>query len=133
MNHWQKVVFITEERTYMRAMLCWRLLALFGICTLATTTWALEACPANCVDSECSALGCVQCDEGFYLYPDPNAGKSVCIESCPDGYYTNPVSWCEECETVNCAVCSDEYTCTECKPGYEVNKDGDCVFSSYRV
>ncbi|XP_046544513.1 proprotein convertase subtilisin/kexin type 6-like [Haliotis rubra] len=46
-----------------------------------------DSCPPNCRETQCSFLGCLDCDLGFCHYSEEGTGKFTCVKKCPAGMY----------------------------------------------
>jgi hypothetical protein len=79
------------------------------------------ACFYNC--ASCSKAGqCLSCVAGWYLL------GNTCTNSCPIGYYPDPVyNVCKSCISP-CNTCSSLTQCIDCAPGYTFDTTaGKCV------
>ena len=80
-------------------------------------------------NAEVTGTTCTQCtsqnnsaNEPYYLNPE----TGTCSTTCPEGTWKGEhetavgVKVCKDCPT-ECTSCTDMNTCTNCKPGYDLD------------
>ena len=82
-----------------------------------------RSCDPNCV-GRCSAEGSEYCDQCASLQMKTSL---ACVDKCPEGTRQN-LHMCLDCPA-NCANCSDDDTCLECRRGYIASSEGTCIQS----
>ena len=77
----------------------------------------------NAAHTQCSA-----CSTGYFLQPN----STICLNSCPDGTWSNSASnTCIECD-ISCAECTGpgNTQCSVCEPGYFLQPDSTICLST---
>ncbi|KAL4482616.1 hypothetical protein ABPG73_021276 [Tetrahymena malaccensis] len=92
-----------------------------------------KCAPCNVTCATCSgpaSTQCLTCQAGQLLYTSPD-NKKTCINSCPDGYFSDTKNnVCAQCNSscLTCASPGDNKSCLTCAPNlYLLN--GQCVNS----
>lgn len=88
---------------------------------------AISRIPRSCDPScrgGCAAEGSEYCDECASLQMKTSL---ACVDKCPKGTRQN-FHMCLDCPT-NCANCSDDTTCLQCRHGYIASSEGTCIQS----
>ena len=82
-----------------------------------------RSCDPSCLGG-CAAEGSEYCDECASLQMKTSL---ACVDECPEGTRQN-LHMCLDCPA-NCANCSDDTTCLQCRHGYIASNEGMCIQS----
>ncbi|XP_059609032.1 furin-like protease 2 [Phlebotomus argentipes] len=96
--------------------------------TFETEDYSCAPCHSSCLTCNGSSESqCITCKPGRFAID----GK--CVNSCPDGFYSDKKRQeCLACAT-GCATCSTNGVCLTCKDGWIKNKKGKCISAGSEI
>lgn len=123
-HHWGESAVGTWTLSYNSGHLNSVTLVLYGTAQKpAAVSRIPRACDPSC-HGGCAAEGSEYCDQCASLQMKTSL---ACVDKCPEGTRQN-LHMCIDCPA-NCANCSDDTTCLECRHGYIASIEGTCIQS----